>query len=190
MMSTFTRPVALLALCLCGLTLAQGASAQTKIGVVNFQRLLQEAPQTKAAMQTLETEFASRRRDLLSMQSDLKSKNDKLQKEGPMMADADRVKSENALRDEQNDFQSKARSFQDDVTARRNQELGKVQRFLLQEIQQYATSKGYDIVFGDGVFYAKESYDITPGVLALLMTKPANLPETAPTPAKKPGGKP
>ena len=187
-MSTFTRSMPLLALCLCGLAFAQGASAESKMGVVNFQKLLQEAPQTKAAMQTLESEFAPRRRDLLAMQSDLKSKDDRLQKEGPMMADADRVKAENALRDEQRDFQSKASAFQDDVSSRRNEELGKVQRFLLEEIQQYATSKGFDLVLGDGVFYAKDSYDITPAVLAVLMTKPAKLPESAPGAAKKPGG--
>ncbi|NNM62712.1 MAG: OmpH family outer membrane protein [Steroidobacteraceae bacterium] len=183
-MSTFTRSLPLLALCLCGLAVAQGANAQTKIGVVNFQQLLQEAPQTKSAMQSLETEFAPRRRELLSMQSDLKSKAANLQKNGPMMADAARIKAESALRDEQSVFQAKAHSFQNDVSAQRNEELGKVQHFLLQEIQAYSKSKGYDIVFGDGVFFAKESYDITPGVLALLMTKPAKL-SSAPAGAVK-----
>ncbi|HVC01590.1 MAG TPA: OmpH family outer membrane protein [Steroidobacteraceae bacterium] len=186
-MSTFTRSIPLLALCLCGLAVAQGASAQTKIGVVNFQQLLQEAPQTKTAMRSLQKEFAPRQRALLAMQSDLKAKNANLEKNGQMMADAERIKAESALRDEQSDFQAKAHSFQDDVSAQRNEELGKVQHFLLAQIQDYARSKGLDIVFGDGVFFAKESYDITPGVLALLMTKPATLPE-APAGAKKRGG--
>ncbi len=186
-MSTFTRTIPLLALCLCGLAVARGANAETKIAVVNFQQLLQEAPQTKAAMQTLNNEFSPRRRKLLEMQSDLKSKDADLQKNGPMMADAERLKAEDALRDEQRDFQAKASAFQDDVTTQRNEELGRVQRFLLEQIQAYARTKGYDLVLGDGVFYAKQSYDITPAVLALLMTKPANVPNT---PAKKPGGSP
>ena len=37
------------------------AQAQTKIGVVNVARLLQEAPQAQAASQALENEFAARR---------------------------------------------------------------------------------------------------------------------------------
>ena len=186
-MSTFTRTIPLLALCLCGLAVAQGASAETKIAVVNFQQLLQEAPQTKAAMQTLQNEFSTRRRKLLVMQGDLKSKDAQLQKNGPMMADAERLKAEDALRDEQRDFQAKASAFQDDVTTQRNEQLGRVQRFLLEQIQAYARTKGYDLVLGDGVFYAKQSFDITPAVLALLMTKPATVPST---PAKKPGGSP
>lgn len=186
-MSTFTRTIPMLLLCACGLAAAQTASAETKIGVVNFQKLLQAAPQTKAAMQTLETEFEPRRRDLLKMQNDIKAKDEKLQREGAMMADADRVKAENSLRDEQRDFQSKASAFQDDASARRNEELGKVQRYLLQQIQGYATSKGYDLVLGDGVFYAKGQLDITANVLADLTSKPATLPSSAP--AQKPNNK-
>lgn len=187
-MSTFIRTLPLLALCVCGLAAAQAASAETKIGVVNFQQLLQEAPQTKAAMKSLETEFAPRQRELLSMQTDLKTKDAKLQREGPMMADTERVKAETALRDEQSEFQTKASSFKDDVNAQRNAELGKVQRYLLLQVQKYATSKGYDLILGDGVFYAKKNFDITPSVLAVLMTKPATLPDTSSGAAKKPGG--
>ena len=184
-MSTLTRRLPLLALCLCAIAVAQAASAETKIAVVNFQQLLQEAPQTKHAMQDLQNEFSARRRKLLEMQNDLKSKDANLQKNGPMMADAERVKAEDALRDEQRDFQAKASAFQDDVSAQRNEELGRVQRFLLQEIQDYARTKGYDLVLGDGVFFAKPNFDITPGVLALLMTKPAAVPSGT---AKQPGG--
>jgi len=61
-MSTFNRSIPFLALCLCGLLGAQQASAEVKMGVVNFQKLLEEAPQTKTAMASLENEFAPRRR--------------------------------------------------------------------------------------------------------------------------------
>jgi len=74
-MSTFNRSIPVLALMLCGLLGAQQAmSAEVKMGVVNFQKLLEEAPQTKAAMAALENEFAPRRRELLTMQNDLKAR--------------------------------------------------------------------------------------------------------------------
>ena len=76
--------------------------------------------------------------------------------------------------------------FQDDASTRRNEEIGKVQRYLVTEIQGYATAQGYDLVLGDGVFYAKGPLDITANVLAVLATKPASLPATAPSPAKTP----
>ncbi|MGA2187555.1 MAG: OmpH family outer membrane protein [Steroidobacteraceae bacterium] len=182
-MSTFNHSILFLTLCVCGLATAQQASAEVKMGVVNFQKLLEEAPQTKTAMQALENEFAPRRRELLTMQNDLKAKDEKLQKEGAVMAEADRAKAEKSLRDQQREFSRKAGEFQDDASTRRNEEIGKVQRYLVQEIQGYATAQGFDLVLGDGVFYAKAPLDITANVLAVLATKPASLPAAAPVPA-------
>jgi outer membrane protein len=153
------------------------------MGVVNFQKLLEEAPQTKTAMAALENEFAPRRRELLTMQNDLKARDEKLQKEGAVMAEADRAKAEKTLRDQQREFSRKAGEFQDDASTRRNEEIGKVQRYLVTEIQGYAAAQGYDLVLGDGVFFAKGPLDITANVLALLATKPATLPAQPPAPA-------
>jgi outer membrane protein len=183
---TFNRTMPILLLALCGLVAAQTASAENKIGVVNFQKLLEDAPQTKTAMQALENEFAPRRRELLTMQNELKAKDEKLQREGAVMAEADRVKAEKTLRDEQREFSRKAGEFQDDASTRRNEELGKVQRYLVSEIQGYASTQGFDLVLGDGVFFAKGPLDITANVLAVLLTKPATLPPTA---APAPGAK-
>src|ERR1700678_2355067 len=196
-MSTFHRTLALLTLFLCAALVSAEASAETKIGVVNFQKLLEDAPQTKTAMQALENEFAPRRRDLLTMQNDLKARDEKFQKEGTVMSEADRSKTEKELRDEQREFQRKAGEFQDDASTRRNEEIGKVQRYLVTEIQAYATAQGFDLVLGDGVFYSKGSFDITANVLAVLATKPTTLPQTqgkapaggTPAPAKPPGSK-
>jgi outer membrane protein len=199
-MSTFNRSIAFLVLCLCGTLVSGPASAEIKMGVVNFQKLLEDAPQTKAAMQALENEFAPRRRELLTMQNDLKARDEKFQKEGAVMSEADRVKAEKQLRDQQREFSRKAGEFQDDASTRRNEEIGKVQRYLVTEIQGYANAQGFDLVLGDGVFFAKGPLDITANVLAVLATKPASLPAAAPSappakspaaaaPAKPPGGK-
>jgi outer membrane protein len=185
-MSTFNRSIAFLALGLCGFLAAQQASADTKIGVVNFQKLLEDAPQTKSAMAALENEFAPRRRELMTMQTDLKAHDEKLQREGAVMAEADRVKAEKTLRDEQREFSRKASEFQDDVSTRRNEELGKVQRYLVGEVQSYSGTQGFDLVVaGDNLLYAKGQLDITPNVLAVVLTKPAALPAT-PAPAGAP----
>ena len=86
-----------------------------------------------------------------------------------------------------------------DASTRRNEEIGKVQRYLVTEIQAYANAQGFDLVLGEGVFFAKGPLDITANVLAVLATKPTTLPATAPpgkgatgtapAPAKTPGGK-
>jgi outer membrane protein len=185
-MPTFNRSIPLLGLCLCAVLVSGHASAETKMGFVDFQKLLEDAPQTKAAMQALENEFAPRRRELLTLQNDLKARDDKLQKEGAVMSEADRAKAEKALRDQQREFSRKAGEFQDDAGTRKNEEIGKVQRYLVSEIRTYATAQGYDLVLGEGVFFAKGPLDITANVLAVLATKPATLPAAPASPSKPP----
>jgi outer membrane protein len=192
-MSTFNRIIPVLLLGFSGLLAAgQATSADLKIGVVNFQKLLEEAPQTKTAMQALENEFGPRRRELMTMQNDLKAKDEKLQKEGAVMAESDRANAEKTLRDQQREFSRKAGEFQDDASSRKNEELGKVQRYLVGEIQTYANAQGFDLVLGDGVFFAKTPLDITAAVLQVLQSKPATLPATPAqpkAPAKPTGSK-
>ncbi|HEY2145311.1 MAG TPA: OmpH family outer membrane protein [Steroidobacteraceae bacterium] len=188
-MSTYLRSIPLVALGLCGLFAAQQASAEIKIGYVNFQLLMEEAPQVKASMQSLQNEFGSRQRELVAMQNDLKARSEKLDKEGAIMAEADRVKAEKTLRDMQREFSRKGGEFQDDINTRKNEELGKLQRFILQEVKTYGNAQGYDLVLGD-VFYNKPGMDITAQVLDVLKTKPANAAAPAKPPAAAPASAP
>jgi outer membrane protein len=192
-MSTYLRSIPFLALSLCGLMVSQQASAEIKVGYVDFQKLMTEAPQVKSAMQALQNEFGPRQRELVAMQNDLKARDEKLAKEGAIMAEADRAKAEKTLRDQQREFSRKGGEFQDDLSTRKNEEIGKVQRYLLDEIRTYSSAQGFDLVLGEGVFYSKPQLDITAQVLEVLKSKPASLPTSAPkpaaAPAKPPGAK-
>jgi len=146
------------------------AQAQAKIGVVNVARLLQEAPQAQAASQALETEFAARKRELQSLERDLKAREDKLQKDGATLAEADRRNQEKALRDGQREFARKQNEFLEDLNVRRNEALGQLQRTVLQEVTTYAKSAGYDLVVADAL-YASAAVDITAPVLSAMQAK-------------------
>jgi outer membrane protein len=189
-MSTYLRSIPFLAFSLCGLMASQQASAEIKVGYVDFQKLMTEAPQVKSAMQSLQNEFGPRQRELVAMQNDLKARDEKLAKEGAIMAEADRAKAEKSLRDQQREFSRKGGEFQDDLSTRKNEEIGKVQRYLLDEIRTYSSAQGFDLVLGEGVFWSKPQLDITAQVLEVLKTKPANLPAASPKPASAPPAKP
>ena len=126
-MRTKTALLALVTIAASALPLG-AAQAQAKIGVVNVARLLQEAPQAQAAQQALENEFAARKRDLQNTERDLKAREDKLQKDGATMAEAERRNQEKALRDGQRDFARKQNEFMEDLNVRRNEALGQLQR--------------------------------------------------------------
>jgi outer membrane protein len=165
------------------------AQAQMKIAVVNVPRLLEEAPQAKGAMQALQDEFAPRQRDIVTQQKDLKAKEEKLQRDGAVMAENERRNAEKDLRDSQRELARKQNEYVEDLNLRRNEELGKLQRSLLQEVQTYARAQSFDLVLGEGVLYRNESIDITAQILAALQSRSktgatAPKPATTPPPAK------
>jgi outer membrane protein len=162
------------------------AWADPKIGIVDAQRLLEESPQGKAVQEAMRNEFAPRQRTLQAQEQTLKAKLEKLQKDGATMSEDQRQKAEKELRDGQRDFERARGEFQDDISARRNEEMSRLQRALGEEVRTYAKANSYDIVLsGEVVVFAAQTYDITPGVLAAMQAHgggAAAKPATAPSP--------
>jgi len=139
-----------------------------RIGVVNIAKLFQEAPQAQSANQRLQEEFGSRRQELGRQQEELQQKQQRLQSEGDLMSASQRDALESELRQGQQELARAQQSFEQDVNARRNEELGQVQRRIFEVIEELAQNEGYDVVLGDNVIYASDSVDITPRVLEQL----------------------
>ncbi len=152
-------------------TAAVAEAQALKIGFVNFGRLLEESPQAKAAQATLEAEFMPRQRDVAAQRKSLQEKVDKLQKEAAVMSEADRLRNEREVRDLELNVNRRFNELQEDLNLRRNEEVGRMQRALLQEVQAYARANGFQLVVSDGVLYAAEGIDITPQVVAAIKAK-------------------
>ena len=179
-MHSLTRAlVAGAALAVAGTALA----AELKIGYVNFGRLLEESPHAKAAQTTLEGEFLPRQRDIAAQQKTLQEKSDRLKREAAVMSEADRNRTEREVRDLELNLQRRFNELQEDMNLRRNEEVGKMQRALIQEVQAYAKANGFQLVVSEGVLYATDAVDITPQVVAAMKARaPAATPAATPPP--------
>lgn len=147
--------------------LPAGAMAQAipKIGVVNFARLIQDSPQAKVTLKALEDEFSPRQRDLVAKQNELKERQAKLQKDAPVMGAEERRNAESKFRDDERDFGRRQNEFLEDFNLRRNEEINKLQRDLLIEVQAFGRQGGYDLIVGEGVLYASQAMDLTEEIL-------------------------
>lgn len=181
--------IAMVAAAAAVVTVAGTAQAESKIGVVNFSRLLQESPQGKAATDLLRKEAEAKQGELASLQSALKAKEDRLTKDGATMTADQRTRAEKELRDGSRDLQTKTTEFQDDFNARQNELSNRVQTELLTVVQNYAAAQKFDLVLAEGsIVFATNAMDITSAVLATLpasvaAAKPAAAPAAAPKPA-------
>ena len=158
-------------------------AAEIKIGYINFGRLLEESPQAKAATASLEGEFLPRQRDVAAQRKSLEEKRDRLQREAAVMSEADRTKTEREVRDLELAVTRRFNELQEDLNMRRNEEVGRMQRALIMEVQSYAKANGFQLIVSEGVLYAAEAIDITPQVVAALKAKtpvaaPAAPPKT------------
>jgi len=169
-------------------------AADLKIGVVDYGRLVEESPQAKSALESIRTEFTPRQRDLQNQQASLKTKEDRLQKDGATMTPDQRGGAEKDLRDSYRELQRKQQEVQDDFNARRNEEMSRLQKILIEQVRIYAKAQSFDLVIADGVIYATPTIDITPAILGQLQSSGVKLgpapkapAAAAPAPAKPPG---
>ena len=144
---------------------APASAQQAKIGVVNIPALMERAPQTKAAMDALQEEFAPRQREFLAKQKELEDLTETAQKNVAVMGETERKNLEKDLRDLQREVSRLQTEFREDLNLRQNEELGILQRAILSEVQEYAAEEGYDLIVGDGVLYASGAVNITEAVL-------------------------
>jgi outer membrane protein len=118
-------------------------------------------------MVKLRDEFAPRQRDLVAMQTELQEKQETFQKDSSVMSEAERSALEREIRDGLRDLQRADNQLREDVNIRQNEELGTLQRTLVQQVQAYVQNAGYDLVVTD-VVYVSDGINITADVIAAL----------------------
>ena len=146
---------------------AQTAAAEVKVGFVNSDRVMKEAPPAKKAQQKLEKEFEKRDQELQRLAKQLQGMQEALEKNGMTMAEGERRNKEREFNELNRDFQRKQREFREDLNQRRNEELAGVLERANKTIRQIAEAEKYDIIFQEAV-YASPRIDITDKVIKAL----------------------
>ncbi len=146
-------------------------SAELKVGYVQVDKILQEAPQTAESGKKLEREFSPRSQELDRMAKQIKDLEGVLDKDGLTITEAERRNKERDIQNIKVEFQRKQRELREDINLRKNEELGSLQDRINKAVQSVAKAESYDLVMYSGVAYAADKIDITDKVLKLLGKK-------------------
>ncbi len=144
------------------------AAQELKIGFVSLPALIERAPQTKAAMDALQEEFAPRQREFVAKQKELEDFAAKTQKDFAVMGETERRNAEKDLRDLQREVSRLQNELREDLNLRQNEEYGILQRAILKEVQDFAQQQNYDLIVGDGVLYVSKAVNVTEEVLRMV----------------------
>ena len=135
-----------------------------RVGFVNTDRIFREANTAKAAQTKLEQEFSKREKELVDIGNTLKSNSEKLERDAPTLSDTQRASRQKQLADQDREFQRKRREFQEDLNARKNEELQQVLEKANKVVKQVAEAEKYDLILQEAV-YINPKHDITDKVL-------------------------
>lgn len=130
-----------------------------KLGFVNFRRIMGTIPQLNEIKQQLDGEFAEQRAKLVAAQ---KSLQDMETQATQISGDQNYDTLESQLIAKRREVSRMDSSLRDNYSVRRNEELAKLQRLVLDQILAISKEQGYDVILNDtGVIYVSPRADLT-----------------------------
>jgi len=135
-----------------------------RVGFINTDRIFREANTAKVAQTKLEQEFSKREKDLVDLGNSLKTNSEKLERDLPTLSETQRTTKQRQLADQDREFQRKRREFQEDLNARKNEELQMVLEKANKVVKQVAEAEKYDLILQEAV-YINPKHDITEKVI-------------------------
>jgi len=151
-----------------GLLVAGSSSAvELKIGFVNSQRILSEAPQATKAKKKIENDFTKRDLELQKLAKQLQTLQENIEKNSATLSETDRHNKEREFSDLNRDFQRKQREFKEDLNLRQNEEMAKIFERVNKVIRGIAETEKYDLILQEAV-YASPRIDLTDKIIKIL----------------------
>jgi len=138
-----------------------------RIGFINTDRIFKESNTAKVAQTKLEQEFSKREKELVELGNGLKSNAEKLERDSPTLSESQRTARQRQLADQDREFQRKRREFQEDLNARKNEELQQVLEKANKVVKQIAEAEKYDLILQEAVFI-NPKHDITDKVIKVI----------------------
>lgn len=141
--------------------------AETRIGFVNGQRVINESPQAAKAKKKIEKEFEKRNEDLQKMAKQLQSLQENLEKNAVTLSESDRRGKEREFNDINREFQRKQREFREDLNLRQNEEMAAIYERANKVIKQLAEAEKFDLILQEAIYFSPR-IDLTDKVLKAL----------------------
>lgn len=140
---------------------------EIKIGVVNIQRVFRDAPMAQKVQKKLEAELSKRDQELQAQAKQIRTLQEKLEKDALTMSESDRKQKEGSIADLSRDLQRKQRDFKEDLSQIQNNEMSVLQERTGRAIRQVAEAEKFDLILQEAVFVSPR-IDITDKVIKAL----------------------
>ncbi len=140
-----------------------------KIGVINLETIISQAPQTEQIKSRLKNQFQKREDGIVTAQKDLQEQINKINRDRSIMAETDLKAAEEKINNQKRDLVYKQQAFREDFMRSQNNEMDTLLKKIRSEIQTIASKQGYDLVLQEeSVPFVAKKMDITEMVITAL----------------------
>jgi outer membrane protein len=172
------------------LTGASSAADVAKIGVVDFQKILEVSNAGKTAQVEINKQGKQMENDLKDRGTEIEDIEKKIERESLVMSKEVREEKQREMRIKIGDFKALQQKYMEDFKALENRIISKIQKEVVELVQEIGKKEGYTLIVEKrtgGVVYAPTSIDITDTVIQVYNTHTPKSDETsaAPAPEKK-----
>ncbi|HSJ10844.1 MAG TPA: OmpH family outer membrane protein [Longimicrobiales bacterium] len=143
-------------------------TAPTKIGFINTQRVISEAPGAAEAQQTLTTEMQALEAQVTAMQDSMTAMQQDYQQRSLVMSADAKARREQEILTKRNEFGARAQTIQQQAQRRQQEIMEPLMQKVEAAIDQVRQAEGYAIVFdaaSDAIVSADASLDLTQKVI-------------------------
>lgn len=144
------------------------AQTPTKIGFINTQRVIQEAPGTADAQQTLQREMQALESQVTAMQDSLNAMQQDYQQRSLVMSADAKQRREQEIVAKRNEFGQRAQTIQQQAQRRQQEIMEPLMQKVEEAIGEVRKAEGYAIVFdaaSDAIVSADPALDLTQKVI-------------------------
>lgn len=157
-------------LCLTASAQAAGTSANLKVGVVNFQKALNEVKQGKDAKNALKTDFETKQKKLDLQQNELMKKKEEFEKQRLALSDEALRSKEKDLTDRFQKIQGNLNEFRQDLADKEGKMMSVILGNLKDIVSEIGKNEKFDLIVEfsqSSVIYAASQEDLTERVIKL-----------------------
>lgn len=158
----------LLLVCVMMLATTMVSAASLKIGFVNMNQLLQEAPQVQAINSKLQDRFSAPKKELDDLGNSIKEQEKEIKRNELLMTESKLKKSKENLLEQIKQYREKEAKLAKELQTMQNQELAVFRDVVRKVIGEMAEQEKFDLILNDGVMYAGDSLNVTDKLLERL----------------------
>ena len=140
-------------------------ASDLKIGYVNVEVLLREAPQVDKINVKMLERFGDKKTELENLEKDIKGLQANYKRNELVMTDDKLEELKQSIISKVQVFKQYEAVLQQEVATMRSQEVAVLQQSIKGVIAEIAKKKKYDLILSDGVLHSNESLNITESVL-------------------------